>query len=88
MMYRADRSRYRNLVEDLQNNFALSKYGHPLGITESYNLLLNHKSVHSKQVVRLVDNSQKVSLINVGEEKGGGGNKSGGGGGSYVERKV
>ena len=44
MICRTNQGRYRNLVEELQNDFAKGKDNFPTNKTEVYNLLVNYKN--------------------------------------------
>ena len=63
------------MVEELRNDFAKGGGYYPADLTETYKLLLNYKTLHSKLASRLVDDPQEVSFGNVGGDKCGRVNK-------------
>ena len=61
---------------------------YPEYLMEAYNLLLKYKTLHSKLVSILVDNSEEVLFGNVGEDENGRANKGGGVSGGRRKIKV
>ena len=61
-----DQGRYRNLLEDLQNDSTRGNNDYTADTMDAYNLLVNYKTTQSKKDARLVENSEEVSFINVG----------------------
>ena len=58
MLCGAKRGRYGKLLEDLRNNFTKRGNYYSADMIETYNLLLNYKTLHSKLVAIMVDYSE------------------------------
>ena len=55
MMCGSDQGKYDKLVYELQNYFTKGNYYYPVGMTDSYKLLINYKIVHSDPETSLLD---------------------------------
>ena len=60
MICRAERGRYGKLLEGLQKCFTKGNDYYPKDLMDTYNFLLNYKTLHSKLVSILVGDSEEV----------------------------
>ena len=64
IIFGANRMRYRNMVEELQNDFTKLNDSFPANTKESNKLLVNYKTPYKPQTI-LIDNSYGVLFTNV-----------------------
>ena len=70
MLYRADRTWYGDIVENILNNFAKGNKNHPPDTTEDCSQLVNCISYDTNQhVYQLVYDLEEIFFINLGGKK-------------------
>ena len=79
ILWGANRGRYRNMVEEWQEDFTKGNTYYPIDITEAYKTLVKYNMIHSMSAIRLGEYSEEVSFDNVRGDEGGRGYKGGGG---------